>query len=132
MSNENVNIAFKPVNNLERLLFAAQKGELLLTDFMPKLLESQIYIPSTEEVQPNGKGLQPLFFDRQGNSMVAVFTDLSRITDEFKTHAKYCLCIVTKELLAGFPKDFGIVINPGHRVGIEIPPDGIDKLKNAI
>jgi hypothetical protein len=120
MRNESKKSNFEPVNSLEESLLSAQNGEMSMSEFMPKLVDSQIYVPSTEEVQPDGQGLKPLFFDRQGKAMVAIFTDLSRITIEFKSHAQYCLSIVTRSFLIGLPKDFGIVINPSHPVGLEI------------
>lgn len=132
MHNEINKSTFKPVNNLEKSLISAQNGEISMSEFMPKLIESQIYVPSTEEVQSDGQGLKPLFFDKQGKAMVAIFTDLSRITSDFKNHAQFCLGIVTRNFLIGLPKDFGIVINPSHPVGLEISSDGIQNLKKDL
>ena len=132
MYNENKKNIFKPVNNLEKLLLSAQNGEISMSEFMPKLIDSEIYVPSSEEVQSDGQGLKPLFFDRQGKAMVAIFTDLSRITAEFKNHAQYCLSIVTRNFLIGLPKDFGIVINPSHPVGLELSSEGIQNLKKNL
>jgi hypothetical protein len=128
MNNEGKKSIFEPVNNLEESIVSAQNGEMQMSEFMPMLIDSQIYVPSIEEVQPDGQGLKPLFFDRQGKAMVAIFTDLSRITNDFKIHAQYCLGIVTRNFLIGLPKDFGIVINPSHPVGLEVSSDGIQKL----
>lgn len=131
MSENTAITSFKALNDLELSLVAAQKGELHISEFMKILLKSKIYIPSTEEVQLDGQGLQPLFFEKQGIAMVAVFTELSRITDDLKRHAKYCLSIRTRAFIEGFPKGFGIVINPGHLVGLEISSEGIDGLKTS-
>lgn len=132
MHNESKANIFKPVNSLEESLLSAQNGEMPMSEFMPKLIDSQIYVPSTEEVQPNGQGLKPLFFDREGKAMVAIFTDLSRITGDFKSHAQYCLSIVTRIFLKSLPNDFGIVINPSHPVGLEISSEGIQNLKKDL
>ncbi|MFZ1983664.1 MAG: SseB family protein [Desulfatitalea sp.] len=132
MSDDNRRNAFEPVNKLEESLLAAQNGEISLTIFMQKLFESAIYVPSTEEVQSDGQGLQPLFYDRRGDSMVAIFTDLSRITEDFKRHANYCLGIAARRFIFGLPKGFGIVINPSHPVGLEISSAGLRSLKRDL
>jgi hypothetical protein len=132
MHNESMKSNFKPVNSLEEALLSTQNGEMSLSEFMPKLIDSQIYVPSIEEVKSDGQGLKPLFFDRQGKAMVAIFTDLSRITNNFKSHAQYCLSIVTRSFLNGLPEDFGIVINPSHPVGLEISSDGIQNIKKDL
>lgn len=132
MRNDTDKKKFIPANNIEESLVSAQNGEISMSEFMPKLIDSQIYVPSIEEVESDGHGLKPLFFDRQGKAMVAIFTDLSRITNDFKSHAQYCLCIAARSFLTGLPVDFGIVINPGHSVGLEISPDGIQKIKKDL
>ena len=120
---------FFPSNELEKWLLDAQEGRSTSSDFFSVLLSSRIFIPSQKEVSADGNGLQPLFFDRSGKAMVVVFTSTIRITEAFTKDAKYCLEIPARNFLLGLPDGLGIVINPSHQVGLEIPPDGLKRMK---
>lgn len=56
----------------------AKKGESILPEIIEVFLSSSFFMPSVELVDEQGKGFVPLFFDRDGIPMVAVFTDKSR------------------------------------------------------
>ncbi|EGF91541.1 hypothetical protein ABI_29580 [Asticcacaulis biprosthecium C19] len=59
--------------------------------------------------------------------MVACFTALERIADASKL-APYCLTIRGGEFLRRIPHEFGLVVNPGHEVGFDVPPIGLRKI----
>ena len=118
---------FTPVNSLERALVKAQAGELPVKAFLALLLTEDLAIPSKTEVQADGSNLAPLLYDRQGVSRVAVFTDASR-TVATQQVAKYLLVTNGFYLLKRIPPQFGLAVNPGFSVGLDLPPAGLQQM----
>lgn len=123
-------MSFTPDNELERCLIDAQEGRLPIDAFIAQLLEASLFVPSRTPVGLSGQGLQPLFYEREGRSMVVVFTATQRMGKSFTEHAKYCLQIQGRDLLQGIPEGYGMVINPGSTFGLELPAEGLLRLKN--
>lgn len=115
---------FSPLNSLEKALVSAKTGAMPIKEFIATLLMSDLAVPSTTEMQADGSGLTPLFFDKEGIGMLAAFTDKSRIS-ELTNVARYCLIVKAFDLLKRMPREYGLVINPGCDVGFDISPDGI-------
>ncbi|WP_040309284.1 SseB family protein [Asticcacaulis biprosthecium] len=118
---------FTPVNNLEAELVSVRSGHVPMTSFLRLLCASDLYVPSANEVGQDWSGLQPVIFDKEGVQMVACFTALERIADASKL-APYCLTIRGGEFLRRIPHEFGLVVNPGHEVGFDVPPIGLRKI----
>ncbi|WP_196297808.1 SseB family protein [Xanthomonas albilineans] len=115
------------MNDLERALISAKAGILSISEFVATLLVSELVVPSTTEIQPDGSGLTPLFFDNKGVGMLVAFTEKSRIS-EFTKMAGYCLEVKAFDLLKRIPVEYGVVINPGCDVGFDISPNGIREI----
>lgn len=120
-------VEFVPVNDLEKSLMQAQSGQLPVRAFIEKLVASDVALPSGDEIKEDGSGFQPLLFDKEGTSMVAVFTDKERVK-RFSNITNFCLTMNALEFLRRIPKKFGIVINPGFEIGLDISPDGIAEI----
>ena len=116
-----------PSNPLETALVATKKGEMPLAEFLAKLLDSDIAVPSATEIQADGSGLRPLQFDKEGTAMVAVFSNLDR-AKKFEGSAQYALTINTRAFLSGLSREAGVVVNPGYADGLDISPEGIRKI----
>ncbi len=116
-----------PSNPLETALVAARKGEIPIAEFLSRLLDSQIAVPSTTEVQPDGSGFNPVTFDRDGTGMVAVFSSLERAA-RVAEHAQYALTINARSFFGMLLADVGVVLNPGYDEGIDVSPDGVARL----
>jgi hypothetical protein len=65
---------------------------------------------------PDGSGMTPLLFDKNGVQMLGVFTSLARV-ELFKDKTPYCLSMKGSELLARIPSGYGLVVNPGFDKG---------------
>ncbi len=113
-----------PSNDLETALVAAKKGELPLREFLAKLLDSEIAVPSANEVLEGGYGLRPLLFERDGTPMVAIFSSRER-AKLFEAQAPHALVIEARAFLSGLSTHAGVVLNPGYTEGLDISPEGI-------
>ncbi len=120
-----------PENELEEMLVKAQENKINFEDFIEYFLNADISIPSESEVMPDGTGLSPLLFEKNGVQMLSVFTALSRV-NLFKDKTSYCLSMKGREFLARIPPEFGLVVNPGFDKGFDIPPSGLKKLTRKV
>jgi hypothetical protein len=114
-------------NMLEDALADGQAGRTSTEDFLKILVKSQVFVPSRQEVQPDGAGLAPLVLEQQGKSFVAVFTSLER-AQSAAGQSTYCLQIVCNALLPRLPHGYGLVINSGFALGLQIDADGVQKI----
>ncbi len=117
----------KPKNELEKVLQQAQLGSKSLEELMNTLMSSKLFIASTIDISKPNSDLIPLLFDRNGTPMAAVFTDKTR-TAIHSDSVKGLAMKGGKELLESTPKGYGLVINPGYDLGLEILPEGIKKI----
>ncbi|HEX5709179.1 MAG TPA: SseB family protein [Pyrinomonadaceae bacterium] len=119
----------RPLNDVEKLLLDARDGRAPLADMLGALVSADLYVPSTGEVMQDGSGFTPLLFDsaETGATLTAVFTDPARAAAQ-AGRAKYLLQVNGRELLRRLPPGYGIVINPGHDVGMEIQPYGVEAI----
>lgn len=118
---------FVSLNELESKLVAAKQGRVPVGDFVHQLLSSEIALPTASEVQADGSGFEPVLFDNEGVRMLAAFTARDRVT-ELGQIAKFCLMIKGADILRRIPKGYGLVVNPGLKVGFEISPQGISEI----
>jgi hypothetical protein len=118
---------FVPINELESMLLAASENLVPVRDFVRLLCSSEIALLSASEVQTDGSGFEPVIFDKQGISMLAVFTAKERTT-HFLHVAKFCLVMKGFDVLRRMPKGYGLVVNPGLTKGLEISPSGIAEI----
>jgi hypothetical protein len=98
---------FKPTNEVEILLKQAAAGAIPIKD------------PEEDPTK-----FVPMLFDRDGIPYAAVFTNLS-LTSLFKGQLKGIVAMNCGEILARTPPGYGIVINPGYDIGLEINEAGI-------
>ncbi|MBQ0753638.1 MAG: SseB family protein [Gammaproteobacteria bacterium] len=110
---------FVPENDLEENLLSAQRGSLAINDFILSLLQNNLFIPSSTPVDDGMASLTPLLYESNGKKFLAIFTALNR-AKVIRSKAKYCLKIKGKELFLRMPSEYGIVVNPGYRAGLEI------------
>lgn len=122
-----MSLPFVPLNALESAMVEAQIGTTDIRKVITTLIESELAVPSGDEVMQDGAGFQPLLFPKEGVQMVACFSDRSRI-GEFAAMAPYCLQLNGGDFLRRLPPGYGLVVNPGQSVGFDISPDGIARI----
>lgn len=118
-----------PLNDLEACLFESQTGSKSMSDFLRMLVDADLFMVSAEPVNAGAKGIHPLFFDRDGILMASVFTEISRANRVMST-VKSIVKLKGRYLFRSVPSGYGIVINPGFDVGMELLPDGLSEVVN--
>jgi len=122
-----MSLPFAPLNALESAMVEAQTGTTDIRKVITALIQSELSVPSGDEVMQDGSGFQPLLFPKEGVQMVACFTDRSRI-GEFASMAPYFLQLNGGDFLRRLPAGYGLVVNPGQSVGFDISPEGIERI----
>ena len=116
-----------PGNPLEEALASLRSGLIDLTDALHTFVFAEIIVPSGTELQPDGTGLTPLLYEKNGVELVAAYTSGDRVPAvDGKT--PYCLVILGGEFLRRMSPGYGLVINPGWSLGMEMSPEGISRI----
>jgi hypothetical protein len=115
---------FVPLNYFEVLLQEANSGRVPIQELLGVLVETSLALASASEILDDGSGFRPLLFPKDRVQMLACFSDKARI-GTFVSLAPYCLMMNGRDILSRVPPGFGLVLNPGESVGLEISYDGI-------
>jgi hypothetical protein len=122
--------AAAPLNELEEALFAAMAGRLPMDEFLAVLVRSEVAIPSATEVHDDGRGLNPVVYDRNGTPMAAVYTDLSRLPAE--PQVPFCLKTKAAWLIKGMGAEFGLVLFYAPGKGCELLPHALADMRTRL
>lgn len=127
---------FEPRNEVEQQLAAAQDGSLGGEDFMHYLLGAQLFMPVQDEThgikgfQRNDKAVPLTLESEDGAQVLILFTSPERAKPFLVDFPDY-----TGGLLAEFSwilervgSGYGVAINPGWSVGIDMDPDMVDQI----
>lgn len=90
-----------------------------------------VLVPSTVEVRPDLAGLEPLLFERNGESLLTVFTNTER-SDAFADEARYLVAVAGEDLIRRMPDGVGLVVNPRSELGFEVPARGVAAFRSEI
>lgn len=116
--------SFVPLNEFEHVLLAAQQGRASVPQMLRAFAAAQIAVPSASEVRLDGSGLEPIALNPGDAARIACFSDPGRIAS-FAEIAAYALQMKGIDLLRWLPPEFGLIVNPGHEVGFELPAQGV-------
>jgi len=116
-----------PQNPIETLLKSAMDGQTPIGAFMKAFVASEVVLLTGSLVTPDGSGFDPLLFDKQGTLHVAVFTDMARVGFHSQ-QAPHTLRMRLLEVLKRVPGGYGVVVNPGTSLGLELSPQGIGEI----
>lgn len=97
--------------------------------FMKAFVESDVVLLTGSLVTADGSGFDPLLFDKQGTLHVAVFTHMARV-GHFTQQAPHSIRMQMLEVLKRVPGGYGVVVNPGTSLGLELSPAGIGEILN--
>ena len=78
---------------------------------MRKIADADLYVPSVNEVQPDGSGFTPVLFEQDDLAFVAVFTAMSR---QPKGMASFMMRTGGKHFFLRLPAGYGVIFNPGY------------------
>ena len=122
-------LPFEPENDIERQIVKARDGNLSGDALMRQIADAILYIPSTTEVQTDGRGFTPALMDQEGSPLVMAFTARSRHPREM---AKYMVQTKGRQFFLRLPAGYGVVFNPGYDAQILLPPHGAAALKDDL
>jgi len=132
--------AFEVKNELEKHLVDAMSGELSSEAFMQTLFEAQIFMPVQDDTSQI-KGLQrstharPLVIqDEEGENVMVLFTSPERAKTFVQEFPDYGGGLLTefKWVLERMDGGMAIVVNPGWEVGIDIEPETVSQMIQAL
>jgi len=121
-------------NVLETSLLSAQSGQLEVGVFLNMLMDSQVFILLDKEVVGTtwDNSVTPLILtNKAGTAVMAMFSAPERSTPWSSRNPTYGygLLVAFEWIIKGLGSGMGVVLNPGHPVGLEITPDEIDRLR---
>jgi hypothetical protein len=130
-----VSEVFEPRNDIEAKLLAAQEGELDAEEFMRELLGAQLFLPVRDDTHignfQRSTRAQPLALDGgDGSRVLVLFTSPERAKEFLKGHPGYGGGILTDLpwLFEHMGVGFGIALNPGWGVGLDLAPQEVEQL----
>ncbi|HQU14597.1 MAG: hypothetical protein B7Z66_04540 [Chromatiales bacterium 21-64-14] len=129
---------FEPRNELERALVAAQEGHTPADVFMEDLLGAQVFVPARDSVgiggfQSNAPPEPLTVRDDEGTEVLVVFTSPDRARAFLEDFPGYHggLLMDFRAVLAKVGSGFGVALNPGWSVGLEMAPEMVRQLVGA-
>lgn len=126
---------FEPRNDVEKQLLAAQAGEISGEAFMAELLQAQLFMPVRDEYgisnfQASDKAIPLTVEDEEGTQVLVLFTSPERakvFVGDYPGYEGGLLAEFTW-ILERVGSGYGIVLNPGWPVGLDMAPDMVDQL----
>ena len=126
---------FTADNELEKKLIQAQNGEIEGEEFLKEMLNMQVFMPILDKHAISGfqesKQATPLSVkDDAGVEMVILFTSPERAKEFIKDYPGYEGGLLENfswviEKIGG---GYGVVLNPGLEVGLELEADTLEQL----
>ncbi len=122
-------------NDIEEKLLAAQEGRLDTEQFMEALLSAQLFMPVHDgntvlNIQRSTRA-QPLTLEGEGGvKLLVLFTSPDRARTFVSDHPGYGGGILTDLpwIFENLGTGFGILLNPGHDIGLDIEADTVAQL----
>ncbi len=128
---------FVAENELEKKLIQAQNGEIEGEEFLKEMLDMQVFMPILEKHNIAGfsdsKQATPLSLkDEEGTEMVILFTSPDRAKEFVKDHPGYDGGLLEdfKWVIEKIGGGYGVVLNPGFEVGLELEANMLEQLTN--
>lgn len=127
---------FEARNDLERQLMAAQEGTIPGDEFMQGLLGAQLFMPVQEESH-GIKGFtatdkaRPLTLEtEEGGHVIVLFTSPERAKPFVKAYPGFegGLLADFNWILEKVGSGYGVALNPGWSVGIDMDPEMVDQM----
>ena len=127
-----------PKNALEKALLKAKSDGSSMGAFLTELVRSNVFVLA-DKAGYSESGFDPsinlcVLTNRSGSSVVPVFTaqELATPWHERQAHFRYGILVDAASLINGLESGVGLVLNPGTTVGVEIPSDVINSIKQQL
>lgn len=125
-------------NDLEQQLHAAQTGQTPSNVFMKQLLAATIFMPVKDDAAiggaPRAAKAQPLVVvDETGAQVLVLFTSPERAKPFLERYPDFRGGLLTEFtwILDKMDPGFGIVVNPGDELGIDLEVELVEQMRAA-
>jgi SseB protein N-terminal domain len=119
------------VDLIDRAIVRTRNGELGMQTLLWVFASRVVLVASTAEPQPDLSDLQPVLFERDGESLLTVFTNTVN-SDLLAAEAPYLVAVAGEDLIRRMPDGVGIVVNPRSQLGFEVPARGVAAFRTEI
>ena len=129
---------FLPSNPLEHSLLKAKSDTGSMGQFFDELIKSNVFVLADREVAPEGGWDSSInlcvLTNKSERLVVPAFTvrEFASPWHERQPKFQYDLLVDAASLIEGLVSGVGLVLNPGHPVGVEIPAEAINSLKQKL
>lgn len=121
-------------NDLEKKLMQAQNGEISAEQFLRDMLVMQVFMPIQDKMGIGGfqdsKHAIPLSVKDEQGEMIILFTSPERAKEFVKDYPGFDggLLEEFKWIIEKIGGGYGVILNPGEEVGLELEADMIEQL----
>lgn len=129
---------FMPTSSLEHALLKAKNDAGSMGEFFAEFVRSNIFVLADRSVYSEA-GFDPsinlcVLTNKSGSSVVAAFTarEMATRLHESQPRFRYGILVDATSLINGLESGVGLVLNPGHPVGVEIPSGVINSLREQL
>ena len=114
----------RPATVLERAIARAQAGTLSAPTVLWTLAASELLIVNRDATDHGAMPADPVLLHSEKGTFLALFSH-SDHTAAYLTEGHAAVTMAGLQLLRRLPDGVGIVMNPGSRLGFEVPADGV-------
>jgi hypothetical protein len=131
-----VNEELIPENELEQVLSDAKAGKIALGDAMNFFLRSEASLLDTEfdPDKPHTMHLPFMQYGPRGEALLALFSSVKRAAPHRLRHPqyRYFKTAAIADVIRGLGPGIGLVLNSGWKVGLQLPPSELDRIRTFI
>jgi hypothetical protein len=122
-----------PENALEEVLCAARDGRQAIEEFVERVLQSQLFMPSESEPEVimggGGTGFRPIVAMVGSDAVVVACTAGSRTSTLINLDLRSGMLVDATWVLRMLRDRTGLWINPGWDAGLMMPAEGMRRFK---
>ncbi|GER22360.1 hypothetical protein NCCP1664_08570 [Zafaria cholistanensis] len=119
----------QPQTHLETVLKAGQENRVEAGEVIATFLNSEVFFLSREKVDESSPQVQPMLLQNADNQpVVALFTHPARIPGAYIEEAPFAVRVLGASVVDHL-SGAGLVLNPGHDLGFEIPAEGVAQIR---
>ena len=114
----------RPATVLERAIARAQAGTLAAPTLLWTLAASELLIVNRDATDDGSMPTDPVLLHSDKGTFLALFSHSDQALS-YLTEGHAAVAMPGLQLLRRLPDGVGIVMNPGSRLGFEVPADGV-------
>ena len=114
----------RPATTLERAIARAQASTLPAATVLWTLAASELIVVNSGPAKEGAMPPDPVLLHNDTGTFLALFSH-DDFASSYLTDGRVAVPVIGLQLLRRLPDGVGIVMNPGSRLGFEVPGDGV-------